>query len=217
VVCRPDGISDFDRLRAAVGRLGSRNAFLYAFDLLEINGTDLRRDPWQERRTVLVRLLRTTNAKGIRLSDHLDSNGAVAFRHACRMGLEGIVAKRRDRAVSIGTMRRLDQGQEPGGAGCNADHGMVKQRQEAGPPTDLEREYRQPIEDIGRAFKRMKTRDDFALVGRFLMLYYASEKLALGIEGINQNLPADCVFRVGSQPGLTKAEIGCEGIMPANL
>jgi hypothetical protein len=39
VVCREDGVSDFDRLRAAVGRLGSRDAFLYAFDLLEINGT----------------------------------------------------------------------------------------------------------------------------------------------------------------------------------
>ena len=50
VVCRPDGVSDFDRLRAAVGRLGSRDAILYAFDLLEINGTDLRRDSWDERR-----------------------------------------------------------------------------------------------------------------------------------------------------------------------
>src|SRR5215470_3284888 len=53
VVCRPDGVSDFDRLRAAVGRLGSRDAFLYAFDLLEINGTDLRPEPWQVRRATL--------------------------------------------------------------------------------------------------------------------------------------------------------------------
>jgi bifunctional non-homologous end joining protein LigD len=57
VVCRSDGVSDFDRLRAAVGRMGSRDAFLYAFDLLEINGTDLRRDAWDERRKVLARLL----------------------------------------------------------------------------------------------------------------------------------------------------------------
>jgi bifunctional non-homologous end joining protein LigD len=101
-VCRPDGVSDFDRLRAAVGRLGSRDAFLYAFDLLEINDTDLRRDAWDERRKILVRLLRTANAKGIRLSDHLDGNGALAFHHACRMGLEGIVAKRRDRPYRSG-------------------------------------------------------------------------------------------------------------------
>jgi bifunctional non-homologous end joining protein LigD len=101
VVCRPDGVSDFDRLRAAVGRLGSRNAFLFAFDLLEINGTDLRRDAWDERRKVLARLLQGAGP-GIRLSDHLDGDGARAFRHACHMGLEGIVAKRRDRPYRSG-------------------------------------------------------------------------------------------------------------------
>jgi bifunctional non-homologous end joining protein LigD len=101
VVCRSDGVSDFDRLRAAVGPLGSRDAFLYAFDLLEINGTDLRRDAWDERRKILVRLLRAAGP-GIRLSDHLDGDGAVAFRHACRMGLEGIVAKRRDKPYRSG-------------------------------------------------------------------------------------------------------------------
>ena len=58
VVCREDGVSDFDRLRTAVGRMGSRDAFLYAFDLLEINGTDLRRDAWQVRRATLASLLR---------------------------------------------------------------------------------------------------------------------------------------------------------------
>jgi bifunctional non-homologous end joining protein LigD len=102
VVCRPDGVSDFDLLRAAVGRLGSRDAFLYVFDVLEINGTDLRPDAWEERRKVLVRLLRTANADGVRLSEHLDGEGALAFHHACRMGLEGIVAKRRDRPYRSG-------------------------------------------------------------------------------------------------------------------
>jgi len=41
VVCRADGVSDFDRLRAAVG-LGSREAFLNAFDLLELDGESMR-------------------------------------------------------------------------------------------------------------------------------------------------------------------------------
>ena len=41
VVCGADGVSDFDRLRVAVGRLGSRRAFLYAFDILELDGVDL--------------------------------------------------------------------------------------------------------------------------------------------------------------------------------
>jgi bifunctional non-homologous end joining protein LigD len=46
VVCGSDGVSDFELLRAAVGRKGARNAFLYAFDLLELDGVDLRREPW---------------------------------------------------------------------------------------------------------------------------------------------------------------------------
>jgi bifunctional non-homologous end joining protein LigD len=52
VVCRPDGVSDFDLLRA-----GSGEAFLYAFDLLELDGTDLRREPWETRRARLASLL----------------------------------------------------------------------------------------------------------------------------------------------------------------
>ena len=102
VACRPDGVSDFDRLRAAVGRLGSRDAFLYAFDLLELNGDDLRPYEWQVRRATLASLLRKAS-NGIRLSEHLVmTDGDMLFRHACAMGLEGIVAKRRDRPYRSG-------------------------------------------------------------------------------------------------------------------
>jgi bifunctional non-homologous end joining protein LigD len=102
VVCAANGIADFDRLRAAVGRMGSRDAFLYAFDLLEINGDDLRAYEWQVRRATLASLLRKAG-QGIRLSDHLDGgDGEAVFRHACAMGLEGIVAKRRHRPYRSG-------------------------------------------------------------------------------------------------------------------
>jgi bifunctional non-homologous end joining protein LigD len=102
VVCDANGVSDFDRLRAAVGRLGSRDAFLYAFDLLEINGTDLRRDAWHVRRATLASLLRKAR-DGIRLSEHIEgAGGATIFGHACAMGLEGVVAKRRDRPYRLG-------------------------------------------------------------------------------------------------------------------
>jgi ATP-dependent DNA ligase len=57
VICRPDGISDFDLLRAGIGR-SCREAFLYAFDLLELDGADLRRESWETRRTRLASLLR---------------------------------------------------------------------------------------------------------------------------------------------------------------
>jgi len=101
VVCGADGVADFDKLRAAVGRLGSRDAFLYAFDLLEIDGEDLRRYEWHVRRATLRSLIKRAGP-GIRLSDHLEGDGVAAYRHACRMGLEGIVAKRRDKSYRSG-------------------------------------------------------------------------------------------------------------------
>jgi bifunctional non-homologous end joining protein LigD len=102
VVCGPDGIADFDALRGAVGRKGSRNAFLYAFDILELNGQDLRREPWEARRNALIKLLIGAEA-GLQLSEHIDdADGDLLFRHACAMGLEGIVAKRRDKPYRSG-------------------------------------------------------------------------------------------------------------------
>jgi len=55
VVCDERGVSDFDRLRSAVSRRGSRQAFLFAFDLLELDGRDLRRQAWHKRRAALAR------------------------------------------------------------------------------------------------------------------------------------------------------------------
>ena len=48
----------FERLWAAVARKDSREPFLYAFDLLELDGIDLRREPWETRRVTLASLLR---------------------------------------------------------------------------------------------------------------------------------------------------------------
>jgi bifunctional non-homologous end joining protein LigD len=99
----PDGFSDFDPLRAAVGT--SRDGFLYAFDILELDGVDrvdLGRELWEERRKMLVRLLRKVK-RGIELSEHVDAvDGPTLFRHACVVGLEGIVAKHRDRPYRSG-------------------------------------------------------------------------------------------------------------------
>ena len=102
VVCDPDGVTDFDLLRAALGRKGSRRAFLYAFDLLELDGRDLRASPWDDRRKALTKLLRNAR-EGLRLSEHLAiTDGNTLFQHACALGLEGIVAKRRDRPYRSG-------------------------------------------------------------------------------------------------------------------
>jgi bifunctional non-homologous end joining protein LigD len=102
VVCDDRGITDFERLRSALaGRSGSRAAFLFAFDLLALDGEDLRRHPWEIRRAALTRLLRKARP-GIRLSEHLNGDGETIFRHACALGAEGIVAKRRDRPYRSG-------------------------------------------------------------------------------------------------------------------
>jgi bifunctional non-homologous end joining protein LigD len=63
------------------------------FDLLELNGADLRREPIEVRKA-LASILRKSRS-GVRLNEHLEHpEGAVVFQHACKMGLEGIVSKR---------------------------------------------------------------------------------------------------------------------------
>jgi bifunctional non-homologous end joining protein LigD len=62
VICGPDGKSDFDAMRACFSRNGAPEAFLYAFDLLELDGRDLRNEPWARRRALLVQLLADANA-----------------------------------------------------------------------------------------------------------------------------------------------------------
>jgi bifunctional non-homologous end joining protein LigD len=105
VACSAEGVTDFELLRAALGRPAKREVFLYAFDLLELDGRDLRREPWSDRRWKLARLLRGAG-HGVQLSDHMEStDGGTLFRHACDMGLEGIVAKRRDKPYRRGAHR----------------------------------------------------------------------------------------------------------------
>ena len=66
---------------------------LYAFDLLELAGADLRREPLETRKTTLASLLRGCRP-GVRLNEHLEhDDGAIVFRHACKLGCEGIVFK----------------------------------------------------------------------------------------------------------------------------
>jgi bifunctional non-homologous end joining protein LigD len=91
VSCDDRGIAAFDRIRY---RRNDGTVFLYVFDLIELNGEDLRRDPLEVRRATLASVLSKAGA-GIRFNDHLEWEDAeTVFQHACRMGLEGIVSKR---------------------------------------------------------------------------------------------------------------------------
>jgi bifunctional non-homologous end joining protein LigD len=93
IACGDDGLPAFDRLRY---RRHDASVFLYAFDLIELNGADLRPDPLEVRKATLASVLAKAGP-GLRLNEHLEhDNGEVVFRHACKLGLEGIVSKRKD-------------------------------------------------------------------------------------------------------------------------
>ena len=91
VNCNEDGFPDFDTLGH---RRNDRTVFLYAFDLIELDGRDLRREAIETRKTELVKLLRKADY-GIFFNEHVEDEAAVVFQHACKLGLEGIVSKRR--------------------------------------------------------------------------------------------------------------------------
>ena len=90
VACDDNGLASFERIRY---RQYDGDVFLYAFDLIELNGDDLRRDPLQVRKATLASIVAKARP-GIRFNEHLEGDGPTVFAHACKMGLEGIVSKR---------------------------------------------------------------------------------------------------------------------------
>lgn len=79
------------------------DASLYTSDLLELDGEDRRWKPWEVRREALASLVRSASNhskfhQAIQLPEHNDGADAeIVFRNTCKLGLEGIVAKRRDK------------------------------------------------------------------------------------------------------------------------
>jgi bifunctional non-homologous end joining protein LigD len=92
-----------------VGGYGKCN---FAFDLLELEGEDLRDRPIEERKAKLARLLH--DCDGIRLVEHLDEDGGPVFEHACRLGFEGIVSKRQGSRYQSGRCRHWIKTRNPG-------------------------------------------------------------------------------------------------------
>jgi bifunctional non-homologous end joining protein LigD len=92
VVCGDDDVSDFARLHSG---MWDEHVFLYAFDLLQFDGEDLRLAPLEARKARLAKLMANADP-GIQFNEHIDLDGALVFEHACKLGLEGIVSKRRD-------------------------------------------------------------------------------------------------------------------------
>ena len=90
IVCDENGLAVFDLIRRH-GALAS--AVLCAFDLLELDGRDLRREPIEERKRLLAKLLKGSHSS-IVLNEHFEEDGASVYRAACQLGCEGIVSKR---------------------------------------------------------------------------------------------------------------------------
>ena len=72
------------------------------FDLIELNGDDLRRDPLEARKATLASIVAAKASPGIRFNEHIEGDGPTVFAHACKLGLEGIVSKRKDSAYRSG-------------------------------------------------------------------------------------------------------------------
>jgi bifunctional non-homologous end joining protein LigD len=77
---------------------------MWAFDIIELNGDDLRREPLERRKAALARVLARAG-HGVQLNEHLEAEGPLVFEHACRMGLEGIVSKRKGSRYQSGRSR----------------------------------------------------------------------------------------------------------------
>jgi bifunctional non-homologous end joining protein LigD len=96
-----DGISDFFALHEALAAGSAPDAGLIAFDLLELDGKNLRVDAIEARRKRLKRLIGPP-ASALQFSDEIGGEGKDALHAARKMGLEGIVSKRRGSAYRSG-------------------------------------------------------------------------------------------------------------------
>jgi hypothetical protein len=136
VCCDEKGLTSFQLLRH---RRNEPQAFLYAFDLLELNGTDLRREPLEVRKATLASILRKAR-HGVRLNEHLEHpDGPAVFQHACKMGASSLSAWVRLIAPGVHptgsssrTRRRLQSGGKrkrtgAGGGGGDQHHSRTVQ------------------------------------------------------------------------------------------
>ncbi len=101
VVLADDGTTSFADLQAAFQEGGKKPLSYFLFDVLHLNGHNLRDLPLRARKAILVDLLRT-GSEWIKLSEHLEASGDAMFRAACEVHAEGIISKRADSKYSGG-------------------------------------------------------------------------------------------------------------------
>ena len=98
-----DGLSSFSLLQQDLKAGRHDRMVFYVFDLLHLDGTNLRQLPLIARKNALATLLKREPARGpLRLSESLSGPGTTLLQHACKMGLEGIVSKLAEAPYSAG-------------------------------------------------------------------------------------------------------------------
>jgi bifunctional non-homologous end joining protein LigD len=128
VVLGPDSLSRFEELSR---REAAETAILYAFDLIEHDGEDMRDRPFLNRKAALARLLHNTGA-GILFNEHIAEDGPVVFAHACQLGAEGIVSKKVDSTYRSGPCRVWIKVRNPASIAVQRERSEIWNRRESG-------------------------------------------------------------------------------------
>lgn len=105
VALMPDGSISFQALQNAFDTRSETNLVYYVFDLLYLDGYDLRRVGLLDRKRALKAIAPSTASELIRYSDHIPGRGEMVFAEACHRGMEGIVSKRTDAVYLAGRNR----------------------------------------------------------------------------------------------------------------
>jgi bifunctional non-homologous end joining protein LigD len=117
-----NGAPDFSALQAALSEGNVDDLVLFAFDLLHLADTDLRKQPLRERKALLKKLLESQRLRStslIRYVDHFEAPASAVLESACRMNLEGIISKRLDAPYRSGRSGDWTK------AKCRAGHEVV--------------------------------------------------------------------------------------------
>jgi bifunctional non-homologous end joining protein LigD len=89
-----EGRSNFSDLQAAFQEGKQQNLVYFAFDLLHLNGHNVRKLPLVERKAILAELFsQVDGSSALRLSEHIEGRGSEVFAKACELGAEGVVSK----------------------------------------------------------------------------------------------------------------------------
>src|SRR3989344_359847 len=97
-----NGVTHFSQLQRSLENNSSDELRYYVFDLLFLDGKDLREMPLLQRKQLLKKLIKNSKTAHILLSEYQTASGSKVFKSACHLGLEGIISKRSDAPYSSG-------------------------------------------------------------------------------------------------------------------